>query len=745
MLRLLVVLAVTALSLSAVTLKALKFEGLIHLSPEIAKEIINIHPGEPVDVKKVDDAIKKLFKQGYFKDIWVTEAHGDVTFHFKEKPVISKIEFSGYGENKKEELDTLIHLKKGDIFDDARIEAAKERIKEKLAAEGYFDTVVEAQSTVLEGGSVRVKFITNKGENIIIRRMKLCGAESFDQDDIESVMANRERDFMGWLWGLNDGKAKIDQLEYDGARIKDWYMRHGYLDCRVSTPLMRVDFNDYNAELDFKVDEGTVYTVKKIEIFLQDPVIEEAQLREELSIETGDVFNIEKIRKDMEILRTRIADLGYAFVRVMPDFSKDEKVHTSVVKFMINPGKKVYVRDVVISGNSRTLDRVIRREVFLAPGDLYSLTDMKDSKSALSRTGYFDNVVIDERRVSEDQIDLVVNVVEAKTGNLMFGGGYGSYDGFLLNASVTDRNVFGSGLQTSVSFDLSKRRHYFNVSLTNPRLWDGDWSGSINLFNSSYESYDYTDKRLGAGITVGRQIARHWRLGLGYQIFRTQLSGFPDDYIPTEIQRYEDSFLTSALTPTISFNNTDDYYLPRSGMVAGLSFQYAGVGGDARFNKNLFNFTYFKGLRDYIDYDLILRYKFRGGAIAYDDELPVSEKFFIGGVRSIRGYQSGSISPRYYPDPNSKDYYLTGGKYTLSNSIEASIPLIEAAKMRLAFFYDYGMIGEVKPHEMVKSGTGVAIEWFSPMGLINLIFARPLMREQGDRTSNFEFTMGTQF
>ncbi|WP_457593785.1 outer membrane protein assembly factor BamA [Hydrogenimonas sp.] len=728
----------TAILAAAQQVKTVKFDGLIHLSPEIAKEIVNIQPQEPIDIEKVDEAIKKLYKQGYFDDIWVTEKRGVLTFHFKEKPVISQIEFVGYGESKKDELLAQIGLKKGDIYDERKIEKAKAKLQAIIEGEGYFDTVIEPETEVLKNGSVKVKFVVNKGENIIIKKLNLCGAEHFGKSDLESVLANRERDFMGWMWGLNDGKVKIDQLKYEAPRIRDYYMRHGYLDAKVEPPLLRVDFNQYSAILDFKIKEGAVYRVKDVKIELAEPVADVKELMQDLRVDPGEIFNIDDLRRDMEKLKEKIANKGYAYVRVIPDFIKDEKSHTAVVKYRILPGRKVYIRDVIISGNSRTLDRVVRREIFLAPGDTYNLTDLKDSKSALMRTGYFENVVIDERRVSADKMDLVVNVKETQTGNIMLGGGYGSYDGFIVNASINDRNIFGSGLSVGISLDFSRHRSYFNFNVTNPRIFDSDYSVGFNAYNSQYESYDYTEKRKGGSINIGRQIARYWHLGLGYQYFSTQLTGMNPDYPDYDLY-YDKPFDTSAITPSLRFNNTDDYYLPRHGMMFGVSAEYAGIGGSARFNKNYLNFSIFRGLEDEINYDLILRYKARLGFIPWSEKLPVNEKFFMGGIRTVRGYQSGSISDK---DANG---YLLGGKYTFSNSLEASIPLLDAAKMRLAFFLDYGMIGENAFTDEKRAGTGVTIEWFSPMGPISLVFAHPLMKKEGDQTSTFEFTMGTQF
>ncbi len=735
--RFLSLLAMSAVLASAQTIKAVKFDGLLHLSPDIAREITGIHAGEPVDIEKVDEAIHKLFAQGYFKDIWVTEKQGVLTFHFKEKPVISQIVITGYGENKKDELLSAIGLKKGDIYDERKIKRAEALIRSEIESKGYFDTVVEVETTPLPNGSVKVEFKVNKGENIIIQKLNLCGAEHLDKDDIESVMANREHEFMGWMWGFNDGKVKIDQLKYDGSRIRDLYMRHGYLDCKVDDPLLRVDFDDYKAILDFKIHEGAVYKVKAVKVELSEKIIDPVILKDELSLKPGETFDIEKLRRDMERIKTKIANMGYAYVRVMPDFKKDVKHHTATVIYRIDPGKKVYIRDVIISGNTRTLDRVIRREIFLAPGDPFNLTDLKDSKAALMRTGFFENVVIDERRVNDHQMDLVVNVKEAQTGNIMVGGGYGSYDGIIFNASVNDRNVFGSGIAVGLSADLSRHRSNFNFNITNPRIWDSDYSAGFNIYHSEYQSYDYTEKRFGGSVTLGKQIARYWHLSGMYQYYSTQISDIDPDFPDYNFYANND-FVTSAGTLSARFNNTDDYYLPRHGMTFGASVQYAGLGGDARYNKNYLNFAIFQGLQDYINYDLILRYKARLGFFGNSDKLPISAKFYMGGVRTVRGYQSGSICDMV-------NGYRVGGKYTFSNSAEASIPLVEAAKMRLTFFFDYGMIGDDSITDYKRAGTGAQIEWFSPMGPINLIFAYPLMKKTGDKTSNFEFTMGQHF
>ncbi|MRI59208.1 MAG: outer membrane protein assembly factor BamA [Epsilonproteobacteria bacterium] len=730
----LLALACCAAFVQAQTIKDIKFEGLLHLSPTIASEMVGLQPGEPLDIEKIDQAIKKFYAQGYFKDIWVEEKDGEIIFHFKEKPLIAQIEVIGYLQSKKEELPQILGIKKGDIYDKRSIQRAIERIKQKARSEGYFDTVVEVVTEPVGENSLKVTFLVNKGEKIIIDQLTLCGVRVFDKDEIEDVVANRERHkYFGWLIGVDSGEVKLDQLPLDSARIRNLYLTKGYLDAQVSDPFLRVNFDNYKAKLRYHVKEGKQYKVEKVEIEQLQEVIDPKELQEELKLRPGKVFNVEKMRKDMELIRRAIADRGYAFVRIVPDFvKKDGKV---VVRYLIDPGKKVTIRDVIIAGNQRTLDRVIRREVYLAPGDSYSYTDLQDSRNALRRTGFFSKVDIEERRVSDDEMDLIVNVEEMPTGNIMIGGGYSTYEGFIVNAAINDKNIFGSGINGQFSIDYSSKSLRFNLGIYNPRIFDSDYSLGINAYNTRFEYYDYTQDRKGASVTVGKKLTRHLSASLTYAYEQNELSDVNFDNIYFQ----EGKYTKSALIPSITFDNTDDYYLPRHGVSITASLEYAGVGGDEKYLKSYIKGGYYYGLEDLIDYDLILRLKGKIGHINDNGYLPVFEKFYLGGLRSLRGYQTASISP------TDDEGRLIGGKYMFSTSIEASIPMMKNSNMRLTFFFDYGGIGDSGYTDITRMGTGAAIEWISPMGPLQLVFARPINDKEGDRTSNFEFSIGTRF
>lgn len=738
----------------------IKFEGLSHLSPTIAKEIAGIHVGDEINAGKINDSIKKFFAQGYFKDVWVDQSGGVLTYHFKEKLAIANVDIKGYGtgDDGKKLLDG-IGLKKGDLYDERRVRKATRTLISQLESEGYYDTVVDVSVAPVGESSVSLVFDVNKGEKIIIQKQNFVGADKLVQNDLELDLANKEKDWLGWMPWRDNGEANVEQLEYDAYRVKDVYMRHGYLDAYVSKPLMRVDFGSYKAEVDYQVVEGIQYRVGTIGITQEVPGLKTEDLKDKLILKEGKIFNIKRMRKDITILEEEVGNLGYAFVKVAPQMHKDPEQKIINLNYVVQQGEVVTINDVIISGNDTTKDRVIRRYVYLAPGDRFNASELKESKNALGRTGFFENVDIQSQRVSEDKINLLVKVKETATGTISVGGGYGSWEGLMFNASISDRNIFGSGINTTLGFEISKRSTNYNLSFVNPKIWDSMYSLGVSLYKRKYEFIDYNQDQTGGTVTLGREFYRHFHasVGVGYLDNQSTMNdGNISDLYNTYFMMYNDQYKKTSLFTSLSFDNTDDFYVPREGMIAAVNFEYGQLdgndynetaysGGYADIFKTDAKIGFYYGLEDWIDYDLILRLKGRLTTIAAGDDeyLPIAERLFMGGIGSVRGYNPYSIAP--FNDPDDPLSGRAGGKHRASTSVEASIPLSEAAKMRLAFFYDYGMIGKESLNEITRSSTGVVVEWQSGFGPINLVFAYPIDEETYDRTQVFEFSMGTRF
>ncbi|EAI4703457.1 outer membrane protein assembly factor BamA [Campylobacter jejuni] len=724
---------------NAATIKDIKFIGLNHLSNTSAINIAGLKIGEEINPAKINTAILNLYKQNYFENIAVENNNGILEIIVTEKPTIAKVSITGIASNDRKQVESILGIKRGTLLDEGSIKEAIERIKAYYEAKSYFDTIVEYKKKTLENtDGLELEFIVNRGENIIIDNVHLSGAKKFSYSDIEPAVVNKEKEFMGWMWGRNDGKLKVFELSNDSSRITDEYMKKGYLDVQVSSPYLKTYTDTYQANLTYFIKEGKPYKIKSISI--ENPLFDDkqnAQTVKDLRSSAGKTINIEDIRKDVKTIETQSADLGYAFVEVYPDIQKNDQTQEATVVFKVIPHDKVYIRNVIISGNSRTVDRVIRRELYITEGNLYNRTDLSESKNALKRTSYFDDVNIKEEKVDDTHIDLIVDVKEASTGAISGGIGYGSSDGILLNASLSDTNIFGSGIKSSVSVDKSDDTLSGRISLINPRVLDSQYSLGGTLYSNDYEWDNYSEKNYGFDITVGRQFARYYNVSLTYNLEQSDIYHLSPTLLRTGYELGKS--IKSSITPAITFNNTDDYYLPRSGIIASTSLEYAGLGGDQEFISSSSKFNFYQGLQDYIGYDLIYRYKASFYKVWDEGYLPINQRIYLGGIRSIRGFESRTVSPKNQWGDE------VGGTIAFANSVELSFPLIDRIKLRGSVFFDYGMIGRKNLDEIKRMSTGIGIEWITPIGPLQLVFAKPLNDKKGDDTNSFEFNLGTRF
>ncbi|MCV3386276.1 outer membrane protein assembly factor BamA [Campylobacter lari] len=726
-------------SLCAATIKDIKFEGLSQLSKESAIAISKLKIGQKIDPASIDTAIKNLFDRNYFKDIVVEEKNGVLTFKVIEKPSIGKIDIQGIASNDRKQIESLVGLKPGILYDENSAKEAAEKIKLFYQAKGFYDTVVEIKDEKLSNSSsLKLTFVVNRGENIIIEKVHLSGAKNLSYSDVEPAIANKQREALGWMWGFNDGKLKIFDLANDSSRISDVYLKEGYLDVSVSPAFLNTYTDTYQADLTYFINEGEVYKVKGIKIF--NPIFSDEEneaLTNDLKLSVGKIVNIEKLREDIKTIETKTADLGYAFVQVIPDIQKDKENHEAMIIFKVIPNEKVYVRNVEISGNTKTVDRVIRRELYLTEGNLYNRTDLIDSRNALRRTAYFENVDIKEQRVDDTHIDLIVEVKEASTGAISGGIGYGTSDGILLSASLSDANILGSGMKGSVSIDKGDDTLSGRVSLRNPRVNDSDYSLGGSLYSDRLEWDSYDERNYGFDISVGKTLGRYTSVDLTYNLEQSDIYHLSDRLIA---QGYKlGKTYKSSITPSIVFNNTDDYYLPRSGFIASTSLEYAGLGGDQEFISSTTKFNYYQGLEEFIGWDLIYRYKASFYKVWDQGYLPINEKLYLGGIGTIRGFDRRSVSPKNEWGDE------TGGTVAFANSVELSFPIFDRIKLRGSVFFDYGAIGESSLSQIQRWSTGVGFEWLTPLGALNLVFAKPFNTNSKDDLSKFEFMLGARF
>ena len=728
-----------AVGLNAQLIESIEFKGLVHLSADVAGDIMGISNGVPLDETVLNDGIKKLYNQGYFKDIWVTHEAGNLTLFCTEKPIISKITVVGFEESDEKKRNEVLQLKKGQTYDEISVQTAKKRILEALERDGAIDSIVEVEEMFTENGSVELTFTANKGKEITITSLVLHGVKGLDSNKVTQAIANKAAQSFGWFWGRSDGALKLSELKIDPMRMQETYRQNGYLDAEVLTPLLRVDFNSYTAELSYQVEEGVQYIVESVHYNGYEEVLDDAKMATLVQLKSGDVFDIALFREDMSRIQTAIADVGYAYAKVLPDMDKDPKTGKVKITYNAQPGEKVYIRDVHITGNDRTLDRIIRRDVFLSPGDLFNATDLKDSQNMLGRTGFFETATIEQKRVSNHEMDLIVHVKETPTGNVQVGGGYGSYGGLTFDASLSDRNIFGSGLNVGVQVQSSRFTGQTSLSLSNPRINDSKYSGSTNVFARRFELINtYTSKQQGVTLSLGRLFTRTFSGSLGYRYIDARFEDVNPSANLTEqqTQPYE----KSSVSLSLNYNNTDDFYVPRNGLRLSDSFEVAGLGGSAKFIKNNVSYAQYFGVRDAWNVDAIFRYKLNVRHIQNLGFIPLDEHYFMGGLGTVRGYEQFSLPT--YLSGFERSFYATK---MATSSFEVSFPLVASARLRWAVFVDYGYIGETEFMQEGRGGYGAQIEWFSPMGPIALVFANAIDSQPGDRVNGFEFSIGRPF
>ncbi len=643
---------------------------------------------------------------------------------------IAKVDADGFDIGKVEAI-TGIH--DGDNYSAGEIEAAAAKLQEALRQAGYIDAKVSVSAKQVSNG-IKVKFNIDKGEPIKIKKVTFIGNKKISDKILEENIVNKPGGFFSWF--TNAGIAVPTQLDYDLARVRDEYLKRGYLDVEIDKPLMKTDFASKSAEVIFNIKkEGEPYRVSSVKI-APIPGFNINELQKEIELKRGEVFNVEKLRHDLQKLVEMAGDKGYAFANAVPQFRKNDATHTIDVLYTLSLGPKVKIRDVKISGNSKTKDHVVRRYIYLAPGDTFSLKDLKDSKYELQRTGFFDQVELVPKRVSNNAVDLNVKVKEAQTGSITAGVSYGSYDGFGINASISDRNLFGTGIGYSLQVEKTKKSHNYAISVTDPRIFDSLYSLSVGIYHSGYEFIDYTKKEKGAYLSIGRKLTRNLDASIGFNYAKVDYS----DYTSYNID-YE-SYTKKALTASLTYDTTDDYFTPRKGIYANLFMEYAGFTDnpkDAKYLKTEFKGAFYYGLKNKINYDLILRTKLRLGYINDKGNIPRAERLYLGGISyGVRGFSPASIAPM-----NSNGDRIGGTKSGVL-SLEASIPVNFIKNMRFTTFVDYGIIKGSGQTEK-RASLGAQIEWRSPFGPLTFVYAKGLNKKSYDRVSKFEFTVGSKF
>lgn len=751
---LLAILAVSGLTQEGV-IKEIVLFGNERVEQEIILKEIQSKPGEAFSREKVREDIKAIYRLGYFQDVQVdvSETAGEITLTFAviEKPFVANIVISGNNKLDQEEIEEVIEVKRDTVLDMDKVRSSAQEIKKLYTSKRYFGSEVNYSINLQEGNRAVVYFDIVEGVKGYLTKITFRGNKVFGARKLRSVMKTKKK---GWFWWLTkSGKLEMDLLEVDITRLRSFYHDHGYVQVRVGEPEITLSKNKKSLQVTITIEEGDQYRLGSLDI--QGDILvttTKETLLEGLTSRVNKVYRSSLVQKDLLWLTDQYADEGYAYVDVSPLTRLDREQKLVHLTYRIDKGVLVYINRIEIAGNTKTRDKVIRRELKIAEGDLFSSTRLRKSRERIMRSGYFKEVDLvpapTERR---ELIDLDIRVEEQQMGRLEFGAGYHSEFGVVGSIGLSHGNLFGRGYQAHIRAELGEDITEFSVGFTDPRFLDTPYSLGLVAYNESNEYTYYDADVTGGGINVGREITDTIRADLQYRAERVKIYDIDERYVPGDYiydEAQKGATITSKVTLSVSRDTTNNPYNPTKGSNIWLSGSIAGLGGDNYFYGATAGASWFHPIVG----DLVLNLRGKAGFIrGYNDkEVPLTEKFFVGGIKSMRGFEYGMAGPL------DEDNEPIGALNMVTFTTEFLYPLSKALGLRGAVFYDVGKgwdAGETGIHygdddfTPVRHAVGVGIRWYSPFGPIRIDWGYNLdpKSRRGEKGSVWDFSMGAMF
>ncbi len=712
-----------------------------------------IKAGDTFDSNRTDADIRSIYKLGQFQEVQVTSEPGSagliVVYSVIEKPIVRDVRFEGNKEIKPEKLQEGLPVRNNAIFSQKDLDKSIIKLKKQYQDEGYYLVTIEPLVEQRSPTEYLVTFKITEGKKILISTIHFEGAAAFSARKLRGVMETKQEWFMSWL--TNAGTYKEEVLKNDALLIADYYMNNGYVNVKVSEPAIKLAEDQKSLVVAINITEGDQYRIAGIS-FKGDILYPENEIRKKLKTEQGAVFSRANLRADIGTLTDMTADKGYAFNNVNPKTTPDLEKKTLDLAFDIEKGELVYIERISIAGNSKTRDKVARREMRLMEGSLYSATGFKRSKQNLMNTGYFEEAnVATAKGSSADKLNINVDLKEKATGAFTIGGGYSSLDGLLFQGSISQSNFLGLGLKANASAAIGGSSNTYSLGLSDPYFLDTKWTLGGDIYRSEREYDDYSIRRTGGDIKAGYPISdfigTFWMYKYEikdiYDVTNLAIIENPEYY--SEFQPGQTT--TSSIYASITHNNTDFRFDPSTGMVNTLSVEYAGLGGTNKYVREVLDNTFYYPLwwKFVISSKIVVGSIQKAGA-----DIPPDEKFYLGGIGSLRGYESRSVSP--YKNVTLSDGSVSrlnlGGEKELFGNVELKFPLLPEAGLKGVVFFDYGNAwsGGLTPPE-IQMSYGWGIRWASPMGPLRLEYGIPINPRSGvdDTSGRFEFAIGSMF
>jgi outer membrane protein insertion porin family len=727
-----------------IQIDSVSVKGNRRIEADAILAVVESQKGTKYDQDILNQDLRSIYQMGFFEDVQIEteESPGGKSVIFKvgEKPSIGKITLLGTKSLDKEDLLDVLGIKKYSIINRKAIKDSLERLKEHYHQKGYYNVEIIESIEDLPNNEVALIYKIDEKDKAYIKKISFEGNVGFDDDDLKDLMETSEKGFFSFL--TESGNLDDKKLESDIFKIKSFYQNNGYIKARVGEPNISYKESE-GLIITITINEGPQYAIGKV-MFTGDLIKDVDELYQGLKITKEKVYNREVIRSDTLSLSEIYSDEGYAFVDVSADIKEDDKEHTVDITYKIMKGKKVRFERIAITGNDKTRDKVIRRELKVIEGGYFSGKKLKRSTQNLYRLGFFDEVDVNTKKGSSDEeMILDLHVKERPTGMFSFGIGYSSVEHTLGTIQISQENLFGRGQSLSARASLSNKAARYTISFIEPWLFDKPLSAGIDLYNWEYEYDEYTKDSTGGKLKLGFPLGLDFTRG---SAIYTYDDAEIRDVLETSSQTIKDMIgrsVTSSLTFGISRDSRDRRFNARHGSVNTLNVEYAGgfLGGDNYFTKYRARSAWFFPF--FLDSAFSIQGKWGYIDQRPGGELPVYEKFTLGGMNTVRGFEYGDISP---VDPATGD--RIGGEKMMVYNIEFRFPLQKEQGVMGVLFFDAGNVftkDEDYTFSGIRSGAGLGIRWYSPAGPLRLEWGKNLDPEPGESESVWEFTIGTPF
>ena len=739
-------------------IKDIRVEGLQRTEAGTIFTYLPVQAGDVMSDEKATQAIKSLYNTGFFKDVRI-EADGDVlVVTVQERSAIAKIDFSGnksFPSDKMTEGLKQIGISEGLIFDKSQLDRAEQEIKRQYLAQGKYGATVKTVVSPLERNRVTVRFEIEEGVVAKIRDINIVGNNAYTTDDLRAEFLLTTPNWMSW-WNKDDQYSK-QKLTADLETLKSYYLNQGFLEFSIDSTQVSISPDKQDIYITVNVTEGEKYTISDVKLAGELQVPEE-ELKPLIKIAKGDVFNRQMVTETSKAIGDRLGNEGYAFsnVNAIPEINKE--AHTAAFTFFVDPGKRVYVRRINLTGNTRTRDNVLRREMRQLESAWYAGDKINRSKERLDRLQYFDSVEVETPAVAgtTDQVDVNINVTERSTGSIQFGAGLSSNEGVVLGVTVNQPNFLGTGNRVSAQINTGRVNTTYSLSYTDPYFTPDGVSRGFDVYRRDVDTGSlnigsFNSKSYGAGIRFGLPLGEKdsFSFGLTGDLTKIDLSAnSPTQYIDFCGNAKGCSSDSIQLAAAWTHDSRDNTLFPNKGVLQRLSAEVTLPVLDLEYYKLEYQHTWFKEVTK--NFVVMLN-----GELGYADsygnkEYPFFKNFFVGGVNSVRGFDNGAIGPRDF-DPRTGQDFAVGGTTRIVGNAEvfAPVPFINnSSQFRLSAFVDTGSV--YANNQSISLGdlrysTGVGISWFSPFGPLKLVFAKALNKKEGDQTQTLQFQLGSQF